>query len=535
MKLYPTIWLTALVMLSSCYAEDLTENSNSELKKMTFTAVAGEEGGTRTALAENGISVNWQEDDYVSVFDAAGQNNAFALTGGAGTSIGELTGTLTVESPTRIALYPYADGATISGNVISKAVMPADQTAVKDGFDPQSNIMTAYSTGTKFYFKQAVCYVKIQTNDVCKSIVFRANGGEKLAGTVKLKIGSDGVASHEVTANESSAVTLVPSDGTTIPAGTYYVGILPQRLSRGFTVECYNASNNTMLVKSYAHSTNVFSRDKIVSLGSVSLDDGWTKENAHICQHYYEYGKGKNIVQAVDLGLPSGIKWANINLGATKIEDYGDYYAWGALEPWLESYDQSGRIASVSEYCHWSRARKTYEWYNAPYQTVKDATTPEQCLWTKYMINPTYQDPSADPAELAKTVMDLQDDAAHYQWGGKWRLPTYEEFNELYSNCTLQFVYIGDIYFIAFISNINNKYILIPLAGRIVQNQIGYSGVRGSFYLTDVGTTNNSYYDAFGGSYAYGFFSDIDLLQASWLWSGRYGGTPLRAVYDPNL
>ena len=41
---------------------------------------------------------------------------------------------------------------------------------------------------------------------------------------------------------------------------------------------------------------------------------------------------GKNH-EAVDLGLPSGTKWASCNVGATKPEEYGGYYAWGETEP----------------------------------------------------------------------------------------------------------------------------------------------------------------------------------------------------------
>ena len=42
----------------------------------------------------------------------------------------------------------------------------------------------------------------------------------------------------------------------------------------------------------------------------------------------------------VDLGLPSGIKWATFNVGATQPEEYGDYFAWGETEP-KELYDES--------------------------------------------------------------------------------------------------------------------------------------------------------------------------------------------------
>ena len=47
-------------------------------------------------------------------------------------------------------------------------------------------------------------------------------------------------------------------------------------------------------------------------------------------------GGGGSTEEYVDLGLPSGIKWAKRNLGASKPSDYGDYYAWGETEPKAE-------------------------------------------------------------------------------------------------------------------------------------------------------------------------------------------------------
>ena len=46
----------------------------------------------------------------------------------------------------------------------------------------------------------------------------------------------------------------------------------------------------------------------------------------------------------VDLGLPSGLKWANMNLGATSETDYGDYYMWGSTKP------------NTAEECNWTNA-----------------------------------------------------------------------------------------------------------------------------------------------------------------------------------
>ena len=93
----------------------------------------------------------------------------------------------------------------------------------------------------------------------------------------------------------------------------------------------------------------------------------------------------------VDLGLPSGTKWATCNVGATNPQDDGNYYAWGEVTT-KETYDRS-----------------TYKYYGDTY--------------TKY--NRTDH----------KTILDPSDDAAYVNWGGKWRMPTYDQIKELSEEC----------------------------------------------------------------------------------------------------
>ena len=103
----------------------------------------------------------------------------------------------------------------------------------------------------------------------------------------------------------------------------------------------------------------------------------------------------------VDLGLPSGLKWATCNVGATSPEEIGSSFAWGETSP-------------KSEY-GWS----TYVWCNGSATTL-----------TKYNTKSEYG--SVDN----KTALDLADDAAHVNWGGSWRMPTKNEYAELKDNCT---------------------------------------------------------------------------------------------------
>lgn len=96
----------------------------------------------------------------------------------------------------------------------------------------------------------------------------------------------------------------------------------------------------------------------------------------------------------IDLGLPSGTKWACCNLGASNPYNWGDTYQWGET--------------TISEE---NANSDTYDFYDSKTKTFKDIG--ENISGTKY-------------------------DAARAKWGGKWRMPTKEEMNELLSNCTLE-------------------------------------------------------------------------------------------------
>lgn len=107
----------------------------------------------------------------------------------------------------------------------------------------------------------------------------------------------------------------------------------------------------------------------------------------------------------VDLGLPSGLKWATCNVGATSPEEFGDYFAWGETVP-------------KSEYS-W----ESYEFFAGfkQYSNIE--------MFNKYNTN------SKHGMVDNKTTLELSDDAAHVNWGGKWRMPTKAEQDELRNNC----------------------------------------------------------------------------------------------------
>jgi hypothetical protein len=137
--------------------------------------------------------------------------------------------------------------------------------------------------------------------------------------------------------------------------------------------------------------------NKIVCLSAISMAllsfTGCEKEKIE------EDSGFENGYQYVDLGL--SVKWATFNVGATKPEEYGDYYAWGETE-------------TKNDYS-WS----TYKW--------SDETGN---ILIKY--NTSIYFGTVDN----KHVLDAEDDVAHVKWGGKWRMPTQSEQEELYYWCT---------------------------------------------------------------------------------------------------
>lgn len=100
--------------------------------------------------------------------------------------------------------------------------------------------------------------------------------------------------------------------------------------------------------------------------------------------------------KAIDLGL--SVKWANVNLGADLEEAYGDFFAWGEAEN--------------KEIFSWG----TYKWCEGDYHKL-----------TKYNYSSSYG--TVDN----KTVLEAIDDVAHVKLGGKWRMPTISEVDELFS------------------------------------------------------------------------------------------------------
>ncbi len=158
--------------------------------------------------------------------------------------------------------------------------------------------------------------------------------------------------------------------------------------------------------------------------------------------------------KAIDLGL--SVKWASCNVGATKPEEYGGYYAWGETE---EKSDYS-----------WS----TYKYCNGTSTSM-----------TKYC---TYSDHGTVDN---KTTLEAEDDVAHVKWGGSWRMPTFVEMEELRTNCTWNETTINGVNGYR-VTGPNGNSIFLPKAGSYTVSGLSSLGTIGSYWASSLFTYYNS-------------------------------------------
>ena len=152
-------------------------------------------------------------------------------------------------------------------------------------------------------------------------------------------------------------------------------------------------------------------------------------------------------VEAVDLGLPSGIKWANMNLGAEAPEDHGLYFAWGETVG-IDIESEEERVFD------WD----SYKWSNGSSTTM-----------TKYCtegIHYSYDGHDYFGTVDNKTELDPEDDAAYVNWGTEWRMPKVEDIMELLNNTTSEWTMQNGVDGRRF-TGANGNSIFLPVTGYI--------------------------------------------------------------------
>ena len=189
----------------------------------------------------------------------------------------------------------------------------------------------------------------------------------------------------------------------------------------------------------------------------------------------------------VDLGLPSGTRWATCNIGAENPEDYGNYYAWGEIT-----------------------TKTTYNWSTYRYCNGSSITL------TKYCNNSNYGN-NGFTDNL--TILEASDDAANANWGAGWRMPTYDELNELQSNCTVTWTTQNGVNGRLF-TGPNGNSIFLPAAGYRNVSELLDAGSDGDYW-------SSSLYWGYAGAAWFLFFNSDS---CGMIGSDRYYGLSVRPV-----
>ena len=232
------------------------------------------------------------------------------------------------------------------------------------------------------------------------------------------------------------------------------------------TISPKDADNRTVIWSSSNGSVAGVNNGKVTALkaGSTTItaksdDGGFTAS----CSVTVSQSDGH---EAVDLGL--SVKWATCNVGASTPEGYGDHFAWGETSP-------------KSEYT-WS----TYIWCDG-----------SSSVMTKYNTSSYYG--TIDH----KTQLDLSDDAARANWGGKWRMPTKAEQDELQTDCTWTWTTQNGINGHRVTSKKNGSSIFLPAAGICFGTAFTKTDSLGHYWSSTLepGYSESAYFVCFGSDY----------------------------------
>ena len=195
----------------------------------------------------------------------------------------------------------------------------------------------------------------------------------------------------------------------------------------------------------------------------------------------------------VDLGLPSGLKWAKCNVGATSETDYGDYFQWGSTEP------------NTADECNWA---------DAPFNNGLDSYNEEYFT--------THKSEWLD----SKNNLKSEFDAARAIMGGDWRMPTEAEFDELLSGTTNEWIEDFNGTGVSgrkFTSKTDtSKYIFIPAAGFRTHGSVNYVGIYGDVWASSLVISNPDY------AWILNPISGVCCIGYSY----RFDGKSVRGVFD---
>ena len=321
--------------------------------------------------------------DKIIVFGGTDTGAAFELDPScAGSTSGQFL-PLEVSGPEEtdgcvLAFYPYDEGLKVSYKEKNAAIaegirFPAEQKYLSGSFAEESfpmvSIASSGSDELSFRNLGGVLKLSVTGSAAVSGITVEGNDGELLSGCASVLLGMSADPILSMNSDAAQKVSLVCNPSVRLSEAhptLFYISLPPVEFRSGFKVT-FHVEGAEDIVKQ-TRMRNVVKRSAILSMPTFALMN--------------------NDERCVDLGLT--VKWATCNVGASRPEEYGDYFSWGEVEP------KSG--------------------------------------YTKG--NYSYYDPeSRSYADIGSDISGTEYDAAAVKWGNGWRMPTALEMEELATEC----------------------------------------------------------------------------------------------------
>ena len=470
-------------LLLSC-AQDVESPVNNGKSAVHATVVDFVEEGGRTTITptSTGMSFAWAEGDQLAIYGPSGKTmtnfdiDATTISADARSADFENCEFALRQGSTYFAVYPK-DYSQLDAHVFAVDYRNQRQTsdnstvhlAPIDYLTAAADVITDNACSFSFTHLGTIVKVTVTVNTeiTLKSLTLTAeNQSFTTAGTVDLT-----AASPSITATETShSVTLLlgeDEDGISV-SGTFTAFLLTPPIN---------------LV------------DDAVTLSVATDGDIYTFPlTGKNLLAGKAYGYNVNLVkhEFVDLGLPSGTKWATMNIGASTVEDYGCYFAWG---------ETVGYPQTDLSHC--------FDWAHYKYCEGTSSTL------TKYCKSSTYG--TVDTL----TELEESDDAAYMNWGENWRMPSLENYQELLSsdNTSSELTTQNGVYGRKLTSKSNGNSIFFPAAGYRSSYTLNSTGEYGYYWTRALGASasTSSKYFCFSANSVY-------------IYGGRNYGFAVRAV-----
>lgn len=505
--------VSVFTFLSSCQNEDFLQKNAEGAEKIVFNLPKFEyhenSGKTRTVLDVEAMGTTWSRDqeEKIGVFPAentSGIQLPFTI---YSTAVRDICGGSSVFCPynrdwelkngtSYIAYYPYNSSLSSTKrlyvNMRSKAIVSNKDIGSVDisGFDVMYADRTEYKSGITFDFTRKYGLLNIRISDIpnktWKKIKINTVSGSTLAvsGYLDLTTGKY----QSIT--KSSYYTIYQGEG--IQGSKLNILFPLLQCTTGDLICTLDASDGTSY-KINLSSTDI--QEGVCTLWIVSN----MEENTHLESEIQESIAND---EYVDLGLPSGIKWATKNIGAKSPVECGNYFAWG----------------EVVQKNFYNESNYSFFFYSpAGNKIIKKYTLSDR-----------------------RYFLEQDDDVAYFHLGDRWRMPTPDDVDELISNTTQQYIenYCSScVSGFLLTSNNNGKQLFFPKAD-IEQYRDELRHLHGSEYL-EVGhywTSSIADTDDCAIPYFYDIISYNSTQQRSFdvNWNGyqRHYPALVRAVYD---